>query len=185
MKKLLIFIFAFLFTSNIFATSSQLTVLNATTNYTLYFNTVTKWGACYHEYREYNYTGVSGYNILAPAVGGSSMVFSNYTGLQSYYGTGSLYMTRKISSTAPPTGTSIGLVDIYMNSVSGTADWAYIIYKVSNSSGYTEGTYLGFYDYYSCHHLDEVWGEYGATATESFTTFTIGGGPKYFVVGEF
>ena len=46
-------------------------------------------------------------------------------------------------------------------------------------------TCLGFYDYYSCHHLDEVWGEYGATATESFTTFTIGGGPKYFVVGEF
>lgn len=64
-------------------------------------------------------------------------------------------------------------------------NWSHILYKVThNTTGHTEGIWLGFSDFLSCHSLSDSWGTYGVTSTESFTTYTIGG-ERYFVVGEY
>lgn len=158
--------------------NTTLNVINATTNYTLYFNTVSKTSSCYPEIREYNPSGISGYCTLSA---GGSIAFANFTTLNGYYP--GLTVTRKNSSSATPVPISLSLANTYLTSLN--MNWAYVIYKVThNTTGHTEGTWLGFSDFYSCHSLPDSWGTYGTTATESFTTFTIGS-DRYFIVGEY
>lgn len=182
MKKIFTFISVIAFVANMFS-ANTLNVINATTNYMLYFNTVTKAPSCYPEIREYNPFGLSGYCTLAadPTSGGSSISFSNYTQLNSYYP--GLTMTKQNSFGSAVSPLSVSLASTYLNSLS--MDWAYLIYKVTNTTtGQTEGAWIGFADFISCHNLPDAVGTYGVTATESFTTYTIGG-TRYFVVGEY
>nr|WP_317632646.1 hypothetical protein [uncultured Flavobacterium sp.] len=179
MKKILTFSLALLLIPSVFG-ASTLNIINVTTNYTLYFNLVTKSYNCYPEIREYypsSPTG-SGYCDL---VAGGAISFNNYTELNSYYP--GILLTRKNSSSATPSPLPINLADNYLTILN--MEWANIIYKVThNTSGHTEGVWLGFSDFYSCHGLPDSWGTYGITETESFTSFTIGG-DRYFIVGEY
>jgi hypothetical protein len=158
--------------------NTTLNVINATLNYTLYFNTVSKTSSCYPEIREYNPSGTSGYCTLAA---GGSIAFADFTTLNSYYP--GLTFTKKNSSGATAAPLSLLLANTYLTSLS--MNWAYIIYKVThNTTGHTEGVWLGFSDFSSCHGLPDSWGTYGTTDTESFTSFTVGN-DRYFVVGEY
>lgn len=177
MKKLMSFILALLIAPMFSGANTPLHVINATTTFTLYFNTVSKTSSCYPEIREYNPSGTSGYCILGA---GGSITFSNFSQLNTYYP--GITVSRKNSASATPTPISVSLANTYLTSLS--MEWAYIIYKVSNTAGHTEGAWVGFSDFFSCHGLPDSWGTYGSTDTESFTSFTIGV-ERYFVVGEF
>lgn len=178
MKKLISLILILSVAPLFSSANTTLNVINATLNYTLYFNTVSKTSSCYPEIREYNNLGTSGYCDLAA---GGSISFANFTALSSYYP--GITVTKKNSSGAAPAGLSISLANTYLTSLN--MNWAYIIYKVThNTTGHTEGVWLGFSDFYSCHSLPDSWGTYGTTATESFTSFTVGS-DRYFVVGEY
>lgn len=178
MKKLTSFILALLIAPMFSGANTTLNVINATTNFTLYFNTVSKTNSCYPEIREYNPSGTSGYCILGA---GGAISFANFTDLNTYYP--GITVSRKNSATATPTPLSISLANTYLTSLN--MNWAYIIYKVTNpGTGHTEGAWVGFSDFSGCHGLADSWGTYGSTDTESFTSFTIGG-DRYFVAGEF
>ena len=60
-------------------------------------------------------------------------------------------------------------------------NWSSIIYKVEKQN-YTEGAWIGFSDFYSCHGLFDYWGTYLVTQTYA-TMFTIGN-DRYFIVGD-
>lgn len=74
MKKLLTLSLTILMIPSVFA-ADVINIINATTNYTLYFNTVTKTTNCYPEIREYYPSGISGNCTLGA---GSSIDFSTY-----------------------------------------------------------------------------------------------------------
>lgn len=178
MKKLTSLILILVVAPMFSKANTTLNVINATLNYTLYFNTVSKTSSCYPEIREYNPSGTSGYCTLAA---GGSISFANFTTLNGYYP--GLTFTKKNSSGAAATPLSLSLANTYLTSLN--MNWAYIIYKVTHTTtGHTEGLWLGFSDFSACHGLPDSWGTYGTTATESFTSFTVGS-DRYFVVGEY
>lgn len=178
MKKLISLILILLVAPLFSKGNTTLNVINATLNYTLYFNTVSKTSSCYPEIREYNPSGTSGYCVLGA---GGSISFANFTTLNTYYP--GLTFTKKNSSGGTAAPLSLSLANTYLTSLN--MNWAYIIYKVThNTTGHTEGLWLGFSDFSSCHGLPDSWGTYGTTATESFTSFTVGS-DRYFVVGEY
>ncbi|MDO4728001.1 MAG: hypothetical protein Q4B43_03230 [Bacteroidota bacterium] len=179
MKKIFSLIFTTVFCLNLFA-ADILNVVNATNNYRLYFSVIAKkTGACYPEFRCYNNSGVSGYLTLDA---GNTLSFSNYLQLSSYYPNLSLSMQMHQGGPTLNNGTINSTNTIFTTL---NANWSNIIYKVShNTTGYTEGVWLGFGDFYACHNLSDSWGTYGTTQTHSFTSFSIGD-ERYFVVSEY
>ncbi|MDO5637980.1 MAG: hypothetical protein Q4G18_12130 [Myroides sp.] len=177
MKKLASLILAFVFVPSVFA-ASTMHVINASVNYTLYFNTIAM-GNCYPQFKEYYPSSPSGAGYCDLSAGGS-ISFNTYLQLESYYS--GLLMSTKTSSTGSFGGTSIMAADMEMGIPQLGIDWAVINYKMESATD-VEGVSLGSSDYSSCHGLPDSWGSYGTTDTYSY--FTIGGTNKYFVAGEY
>lgn len=177
MKKILTLGFV-LFLSYSTWSASTMNVINASTNYTLYFNTIAM-GHCYPQFREYYPTSPTGSGYCDLLAGGS-VSFDNYSDLQGYYP--NLDMTMKVSSGGGSVPISVAAVDQQMSIPALNIDWAIILYKMQSSNN-VEGTWLGASDYYNCHGLPDFWGTFGTTDTYSY--FTIGGTTRYFVAGEY
>lgn len=177
MKKIITFAFILVFGCNVWA-ASTMNVINASTNYTLYFNTIAM-GNCYPQFREYYPASPTGSGYCDLSAGGS-ISFNNYSDLQSYYP--NLNITTKTSSGGTFVPTSVSAADAQMAIPALGIDWAVILYKMQSASN-VEGVWLGASDYYACHGLPDSWGTYGTTDTYSY--FTIGGTTRYFVAGEY
>lgn len=177
MKKLASLILAFVFVPSVFA-ASTMHVINASVNYTLYFNTIAM-GNCYPQFKEYYPSSPSGAGYCDLSAGGS-ISFNNYSALAAYYP--GLQITKKATSSGMFEETSFTAADLEMGIPVLGIDWAVINYKMESATD-VEGVSLGSSDYSSCHGLPDSWGSYGTTDTYSY--FTIGGTNKYFVAGEY
>src|SRR5699024_10691495 len=102
--------------------------------------------------------------------------------LENYYPGLTATMQTNPNNTPQNYGNNLNIIDGYISALN--ANWSYFIYKADGGSYGGDGAWVGFSDFYSCHGLPDGYGNYGTTATETFTSFTIGG-DRYFVIGEY
>lgn len=166
-----------LFTSNMFAVPSIVNVINATADYTLYYNV--KLASKTNGYPIITASKVTGsYNYLTLGAS-SSLSFNTFNQLSGLYG-GGLNFTKQVNTTW--TYPSLSAAHQYCTSVyaSLNMEWAGFIYKVENATS-TEGSWMRFDDFASWF---SGYNEYVShTYTEAYTTYTIGG-ERYFVVSD-
>lgn len=180
MKKFIKISLFLLFTSNMFAVPSIVNVINATADYTLYYNV--KLASKTNGYPIITASKVTGsYNYLTLGAG-SSLSFNTFNQLSGLYG-GGLNFTRQNSATnwtspAP----SLSNSNLYCTTLfaSLNMEWAGFIYKVENATS-TEGGWMRFDDFAPWFSGYNEYVSY--TYTEAYTTYTIGG-ERYFVVSD-
>jgi len=177
MKKFLTFILVLLFAANIFA-ASTVRIINFTTNYTLYFDIIAGTPMmCYPELQTENNAGgsYSSYCILAPML---PIEFSNFTELSFWYP--NLMVRLRQGQTLPPSSPqnpndADTLLDFF------GMDWSYVIAKAESTySPFTDGAWIGWNDFVSCHGLQNNWSQH---TTATVGPFTIGAF-KYFILAE-
>lgn len=178
MKKIIKTALLLLFTSNIFAIPSNLNIINATANYTLYYQVkLASKANCYPIITASKVTG--SYNYLSLG-SGLSLTFNNFNQLSTLNG-GGLNFTRQTSTNT--SNISLTTAQNYCTPLfnSFNMEWAGFIYKVENGSN-VEGAWMRFTDFASC--LSSGYNDYvSLDSTEAYTTYTIGG-ERYFVVSD-
>lgn len=160
---------------------STLNVINTTTHFKLLFYPIVQTpDDCYPQFEALNPSGPASYCVLDA---GQSLSANSFTQLATYYpGLTATMQTNPNNSPTYYPNNYLNIVDGFMDGLD--ADWSYFIYKADGGSYGADGAWVGFSDFFDCHGQPDGYGNYGSTATESFTSFTIGG-DRYFVIGEY
>lgn len=180
MKRIPIFLMLVLFFSNVLAMDT-LNVINTTTHFELLFYPIVETPVdCYPQFRAFNPSDPANYCTLGA---GQSLVANSFSQLNNYFpGLTATMQTNPNNNPQFYNNNSLGLIDGFINGIN--ANWSYFIYKADGGIYGADGASIGFSDFYSCHELSDGYGSFGSTATETFTSFTIGGN-RYFVIGEY